>query len=218
MSADGLVLAAVRALALWLREDDNEMLRREAAGVVDMFVDLYRGSTTGGRHLDFRGPVLVALEGVVVERRGVEAFLESGGWGVLAGDMLGVLVGGGRDEGEAERGTEVVRVLMGVVEAEESAVGEEGLDVVTGVAGWDYQAPGEGVEVGVVEEFQAAVLQLVTALLVAVQPGVRRRYVHSMSAVVGIAEQLKARVVKGKGDMGLVEGLDDVIVTLNELR
>lgn len=217
MAADPLVLAAVRALALWLREDDNEMLRREAAGVVDMFVDLYRGSGGGGRHLDFRGPVLVALEGVVVERRGVEAFLESGGWGVLAGDMLGVLTGG-RDEGEAERGTEVVRVLMGVVEAEESAVGEEGLDVVTGVAGWDYQAPGEGVEVGVVEEFQAAVLQLVTALLVAVQPGVRRRYVHSMSAVVGIAEQLKARVVKGKGDRGLVEGLDDVIVTLNEFR
>lgn len=194
------------------------MLRREAAGVVDMFVDLYRGSSGGGRHLDFRGPVLVALEGVVVERRGVEALLESGGWGVLAGDMLGVLVAGGREEGEAERGTEVVRVLMGVVEAEESAVGEEGLDVVTRVAGWDYQAPGEGVEVGVVEEFQAAVLQLVTALLVAVPPGARRRYVHSMSAVVGIAEQLKERVVEGKGDRGLVEGLDDVVVTLNELR
>ncbi|KAK0738243.1 Neurochondrin-domain-containing protein [Schizothecium vesticola] len=128
VAADPLVLAAARALALWLREDDNEMLRREAAGVVDMFVDLYRGSGAGGsRHLDFRGPVLVALEGVVVERRGVEALLENGGWGVLAGDMLGVLVGtGGRDEGEAGRGVEVVRVLMMVVEAEESAVGRRG--------------------------------------------------------------------------------------------
>ncbi|KAK1835120.1 Neurochondrin-domain-containing protein [Podospora conica] len=218
VAADPLVLAAVRALALWLREDDNETLRREAAGVVDMFVDLYRGSGGGAdkRHLDFRGPVLVALEGVVVERRGVEAFLENGGWGVLAGDMLGVLFGGG-GEGEAARGIEVVRVLMLVAEAEESAVGEEGLDVVTRVAGWDYQAPEKGVEVGVVEEFQAAVLQLVTALLEAVEPGVRKRYAHSISAVVGVARQLTERVVEGKGDRGLVEGLEDVMVTLNGL-
>jgi hypothetical protein len=60
-----------------------------------------------------------------------------------------------------------------------------------------------------------AALQLVTTLLVNTHPGMRKRYVHSMSAVLGIAKQLEGSV---KGDEALSEALEDVVGTLTALR
>lgn len=217
---DPLVLAGVRALAVWLREDDNEMLRKEAAGLADMLVELYRGSGEAGR-LDFRRAVLVALEGVTVEWKGVEAFLEQGGWSALTDDLLAILQAQAQadtDDAEAARGVEVVRVLLPIVEAEEPGVREEWMDLVTRVAAWDVPSVPENRAVGVVEEFQVAVLQLVTALLVNTHAGMQRRYVHSTSAVLGIAGQLKKRIRDGGGDAGLKESLEDVLTTLGRLR
>ncbi|KAK0711504.1 Neurochondrin-domain-containing protein [Lasiosphaeris hirsuta] len=216
---DPLVLAGVRALAVWLREDDNEMLRKEAAGLADMFVELFRGSGEPGR-LDFRRAVLVALEGITVEWKGVEAFLKHGGWSVLADDLLAILQAQTKadtDDAEAARGVEVVRVLLPIVEAEDPGVREEWMDLVTRVAAWDVPAP-EDRPVGVVEEFQVAVLQLVTALLVNTHAGMQKRSVHSTSAVLGIAGQLKKRIRDGGGDPGLKESLEDVLTTLGRLR
>jgi hypothetical protein len=86
------------------------------------------------------------------------------------------------------------------------------MDVVTRVAAWwvpDEKQP------SIVEECQVAVLQLVTALVANSHPGMQKRYVHSTSAVVGIAEQLRGKI---KGDAGLEEALEDVLVTLSKLR
>lgn len=215
---DGLILSAVRALALWLREDDNDQLRREAAGLADLFVDLYSASMKRGHEerggLDFRQPVLVAFEGITAcEEEGVEALLEHEGWKVLAEDMLGILSASSKEtnEEEAGRGIEIVRVLLPIVEAESPGAREEWMDVVTRVAAW--HVPDQRQE-GRVEEFQVAVCQLVTALLVNNHPGVVRRYRHSIGAVVGVVRQLRER---GKRDAALREELDDVLVTLEEL-
>lgn len=218
VAADPLTLAAIRALAIWLREDDNDMLRKEAAGLVDMFLDLYRGSTDPNS-LDFRRPVLVALEGITTEKKGIEAFLTNDGWQTLAEDMLVVLEQSStvRDEGEAARGVEVARVLLHVAEAERPGPREAWMDVVTRVAAWYYTPPAEGY-VGMVDEFQVAVLQLVTALLAGSHPGLQKRYAHSTSAVLGVASALGERIVKAKGDGGLVEAVEDVLVTLGKLR
>lgn len=216
ISNDPLVLAAVQALAIWLREDDNEMLRKEAAGLVDMLMDLYRRSATPVESLNFQRPVLVALEGITAEKKGIEAFINNDGWQVLADDMMAILHGS-RDEGEAAKGVEVVRVLLHVAEAERPGPREQWMDVVTRVAAWYYVAP-EDAPVGMVEEFQVAALQLVTALLSGTHPGVRKRYVHSTSAVLGVAVSLKKSIVSRKGEKGLVEGLEDVLVTLGEFR
>jgi hypothetical protein len=160
--------------------------------------------------------VLVAFEGVCEERRGREAFLENGGWEVLAGDLGAIVergvVGGGRED-DAARGVEVVRVLLRVVEEEQPGPKEQWMDVVTRVAGLDVAA--EGSLPPVVVEFEVAALQLVTTLLVNTHPGMRKRYVHSMSAVLGIAKQLEGRV---KGDKALGEALEDVVGTLTALR
>lgn len=215
---DSLVLAAVRALALWLREDDNEQLRREAAGLADLLVDLYSASCKRAAGLDFRRPVLVALEGVTAAEDGVEALLAHGGWEVLSGDMLEILAATSREENaddgdeeeDAARGIEIVRVLLPIVEAESPGAREEWMDVVTRVAAWDVP---QRRRTGVVEEFQVAVVQLVTALLVNNHPGVVRRYRHSVGAVVGVVRQLRER-----GDAALREELDDVMEVLDGLE
>lgn len=209
---DPLVLAAVRALAIWLREDDNDLLRAEAAGLCDMLMDLYK-SSPGGR-LDFRRPVLVALEGIVTLDEGVAAVLDNEGWGVLTGDKLAILRAPA-DESEAARGIEIVRVLLHIVEREEPGSREAWMGVVTTVAAWDVPDDMGQRQSLVVLEFQVAVLQLATALLANTHPGMQKRYVHSMGAVLGIAEQLRERA---EGDSGLSEALRDVVGTLRGFR
>lgn len=209
---DPLILAAIRALAIWLREDDNDTLRKEAAGLSDMLMDLYKASASG--RLDFRSPVLVALEGIAMVDDGVTSLLENEGWEVLTRDMLTILQASSSasDESEAARGIEIVRVLLPIAEREQPGSREAWMAVVTAVAAWDVP---DSEEPPVVLEFQVAVLQLVTALLANTHPNMQRRYVHSISAVVGIAERLEERAGR---DPGLLESLKDVENTLGSLR
>ncbi|KAK4230821.1 Neurochondrin-domain-containing protein [Podospora fimiseda] len=204
---DPLILAAVRALAIWLREDDGEVLRREASGLVDCFVELY---ASNGR-LDFKRPVLAALEGIVAERKGREAVLTEGGWKVLGEDLAEILHTG--EEEAAARGIEIVRVMLSIVEEEEGDTREEWMDLVTKVA-WLYVPEDKKVKAATVE-FWFAVLQLITAILVGAHSGMRKRYKHSISAVVGISEQLSGKI---RGDGELEEALEDVRSTLVDMR
>ncbi|KAA8632084.1 hypothetical protein SMACR_02207 [Sordaria macrospora] len=244
---DPLILAAIRALAIWLREDDNEQLRKEASGLGDLFVELYHrscqanlnpstpnpSSNERNEKLDFRRPILMAFEGLIEERKGVDSFLTNGGWQALSQDLITILQNSSTtvaDEAEASRGTEIVRVLLQVAEQERPGPKEEWLDLVTQVAAWpvpderdDEEEDEEMQDAGrkeaklVVYEFQVAALQLVTALLAGSHQGVQRRYVHSTSAVLGIARVLMGRV-KRVGDGELVEALEDVEGTLGGLR
>lgn len=213
-SQDPLILAAVRTLAIWLRDDDNDTLRREAAGLADMLMDLYKASASG--RLDFRSPVLVALEGIIAVDEGVAALLANEGWEVLTGDMLSILQTGSSapPASEAARGIEIVRVLLPVVEREQPGSRESWLAVVTAVAAWHVPDCADGQPL-VVLEFQVAVLQLVTALLTNTHPGVQRRYVHSIGAVMGIAKRLHGTA---SADTGLLEDLEDVESTLGSFR
>ncbi len=86
------------------------------------------------------------------------------------------------------------------------------MDVVTRAAAWSVP---EGKQGAVVEECQVAVMQLVTALLESTHPGMRQRYVHSTSAVMGVARQLRGKV---RGDKQSEEALEDVLETLSGLR
>jgi hypothetical protein len=213
---DPLILAAVRTLALWLREDENDMLRKEATGLTDMFMDLYKSSAEKGARLDFRRPVLVALEGTTAIEEGAAALLDHNGWEVLAQDLLAILrsTSSASDEDEAARGIEIVRVLIPTVERESPGSREAWMAVVTAVAAWDVP---EAEQPPVVYEFQVAVLQLIAALMSNTHPGMQRRYVHSTSAVLGIVEQLMGKIVKIH-DEALEDSLRDVETTLSALR
>lgn len=248
VNRDPLVLAAVRALALWLREDDNEVLRREAAGLTDMFMDLYSSSSSDPSSLDFRRPVLVAFEGIsaltaegsgdtggdevhdddTYERDAAALLLEHGAWKTLTTDLLAILQGP-LSAAEAARGIEIVRVLLPIVEEERPGTREAWMDVVTLVAAWagpsdedSNSSVADTLTAGTLAECRVAVLQLVTALVVNAHPSVRRRYTHSISAVVGLASQLRPTLAPSRIGASLsgslVDALDDVKMTLEDTR
>ena len=134
MPEDPLTLSEIRALALWLREDDNDALRKEAAGITDVLLGLFSERQAG---IDFCSPVLIALEGVLEVPEGVEAFLREEGWEKLTLRIQEVL---DTDEArEAEQGIEIVRVLLAVVESDVTGPSKENWMKIVGLAVGAFQ-------------------------------------------------------------------------------
>jgi hypothetical protein len=208
---DPFILSALRALALWLREDDNEVLRQEAIGLTDMFLDLYKSSSP--ETLDFREPILVALEALTTLDQGREQLLNQEGWRILIGDLVGILDSSSyaNREGDAARGIEIVRVLLPVVEVERGGTTESWMDLITSTAAWSLPNQNQS---PTVQEFEVAVLQLCCAVLERATAGMRSRYVHSISAITGIASQLGQRV-QPQDPLG--DSIGDVLETLRGL-
>ena len=150
---DQLIVSAVSYVALWLREDENEELRKEAAGILDVFLALYQASdgyqdrTAANATLraidsaSFKSPVLVALEGILTSEDGIEAFERARGWGVLAADLSGIMRNVPKSlstPNEIRRGIEIVRVLFQLVESEAATggtTGEDRMAILNQVAG-----------------------------------------------------------------------------------
>ncbi|KAI9167383.1 putative pyridine nucleotide-disulfide oxidoreductase RclA [Paramyrothecium foliicola] len=187
---DPFILSAIRALSLWLREDDNELLRKEATGLTDMLLDLYKSSAA--ETLDFRSPVLVAFEALCTLDQGRELFLNNNGWQVLVKDLTEMLQQSSyrSQEDSASRGIEIVRVLLAIVEQEHGGAAELWMDLITATAAWNV--PDE-VQLETAREFEIAVLQLCCAVLVKANTGMRSRFSHSIGAIAGIATQLSQR-------------------------
>lgn len=208
---DMFILSAVRALALWLREEENDILRKEATGLMDMFMDLYKSSSQ--HKLDFRSPVLVALEGVTTLPKGRELLLANEGWTILAHDLNSILQHASQTWGEQEvaRATDIVRILLPIVEQESNGVPEAWMDLITSVAAWDVPDSGLPPQV---QEAVISSLQLCCAVLVAANRGMRQRYKHSIAAIYGIASQLAKQVSQDNPER---EILEDVLATLGSL-
>ncbi|KAL6903045.1 Neurochondrin domain-containing protein [Trichoderma evansii] len=209
---DPFILSAVRALSLWLREEENDILRKEATGLTDMFIDLYRGSSTD--KLDFRSPILVALEGLVTFEKGRNILLEHDGWKTLSQDLGEILRQNTStiNEGEAYlRGIQIVRVLLQVAE-ESNSTNEEWMNLITAVAAWDVFLQQDWAPL--LLELQVGALQLCCALLIKASPGMRKRYAHSVSALVGIATVLEKGIPR---DDVLREDIEDLSEVLGNL-
>ncbi|KAH7182819.1 Neurochondrin-domain-containing protein [Fusarium flagelliforme] len=207
---DMFILSAVRALALWLREEENDTLRKEATGLIDMFMDLYKSSSQD--KLDFRSAVLVALEGLTTLPQGRDLFLANQGWAILTRDLSSVLQHSRTlQDQDTARATEIVRVLLPIVEQETGGVPEGWMDLITAVAAWDI--PDSGLS-PLCQEAIVAALQLCCAVLIEANSGMRQRYWHSMAAIHGIAAQLDKQL--GKDDPER-EMLEDVLATLASL-
>ncbi|KAG5772783.1 hypothetical protein H9Q72_001186 [Fusarium xylarioides] len=208
---DMFILSAVRALALWLREEENDILRKEATGLMDMFMDLYKSSSQ--HKLDFRSPVLVALEGVTTLPQGRELLLANEGWTILAHDLNSILQHASRTCGEQEaaRATDIVRILLPIVEQESNGVPEAWMDLITSVAAWDIPDSELSPQA---QEAVISSLQLCCSVLGAANQGMRQRYKHSIAAIFGIASQLAKQVNHDNPER---EMLEDVLTTLGSL-
>lgn len=208
---DPFILSAIRTSALWLREDENDSLRKEATGLTDMFMDLYQSSSV--ETLDFRSPILVALEALVTLDQGRELLLSHGGWETLSKDLASIMQQTSRSghEGKASRGIDLVRILLPIVEQESAGTAESWMNFITTVAAWDFP---DQEQPPLVQEFQVSVLQLCCTLLAEASGGMRVRYRHSVSAINGIASRVNRTVSKNSP---LREAMDDVLDTLNGL-
>lgn len=195
INSDTLVLAGIRALAIWVREDENENLRNESAGIMDMLVELYKTSTL--EKLDFRYPILLALEGILTTEDGVESFVAQDGWQVVVRDLEIIL----RDiwkepasatlfaSSEAARGLEIVRVLLAVVDHPSTSFPQEGwMRAVTTAAS---MKPPSATSATIVLEFQISMLQLAAALLSKATGSMQKQYVTSNAALLSLTSQLE---------------------------
>jgi len=82
---DPVVMSAIRALSLWLREDDS--LGKEAGGLMDVFLGLWKQSQSSPGGVDYRLWLVSALEGTLTEKNGREMFRKMGGWELLWGEV-----------------------------------------------------------------------------------------------------------------------------------
>ena len=218
-----LILAGIRALAIWIREDENENLRNESAGIMDMLVGLYKTSTQG--KVESRYPILLALEGILTTEDGVESFLGQDGWKVVVQDLEQILrnvssePASRNSSNEAARGLEIVRVLLAVIDSPStSSPQEHWMGAVTTIASMKVppQTP-----TPIILEFQISMLQLATALLSEAAGGMRKRYVTSNVALSGLTNQLEA-IVKRVDDKAeateFMALLNDVSLDIENLR
>lgn len=220
---DPLILAGIRAIAIWIREDDNDNLRNEAAGLMDMFTELYKESSHRSASTDFRYPVLLALEGIMATEEGIESFLAQNGWQIVSDDLESILRGT-LDSQEssvvpaANRGLQIVRVLLAVLDHPHTTFPEENwMATIKATAAMKAASPKNP---SVVLEFQIAMLQLSTALLGKASGGMTKRHITSHPALAGIAKQLKSVVgiIDDKMEAAELMGLlDDVSLDLENM-
>lgn len=217
-ATDAFILSAIRAIALWVRDDDGDTLRKEGSGLMDMFMELYQSSGLASSQpngLDYRLPILAALEGILRTSKGIDAFTSHDGWAILSRDVLKILEESSTpsilQQTDLVRGTRITLVLHIVLESEGSTQ-EDWMSIVTAVAAYDTPTAESGAENTTLLEFQADILQLAATLLENANPGMRRRYVHSTGAIRGIAEQLKGRAEVGSDT---AKQLEDVLSTLD---
>lgn len=209
---DPFMLSALRALTLWLREDENDQLSKEGTGLMDILLELFTNSPKA--KLDFRSPILVGLEGLVAIDQGRRIFLQNDGWLVLSRDLVRTIQSHREleDKREATTCVDTVRVLLAVAEGEETTA-ETWLDLITGVAAWDV--PDGSTTACVAVDARVAVLQLCCTVLVQANPGMRSRYRHSIAAIAGIATSMNAQI----GQLSeYSEQMEDVMTTLDRLR
>jgi hypothetical protein len=111
---DPIILSGLRAAALWLREDENESLRSQALGILDMLLDLYKSSSEDSGDVDFRQPILTALHGILPSSStAVQDFLDQDGWRIVADDFTKCI----SKDPISSHLQDVIRVLLDVVES-----------------------------------------------------------------------------------------------------
>jgi len=200
-----LMAAQVRALGLWLREDENEKLRKEAVNVVDVLLSLCASMTTD----EIRSPIVIALQGIVTVPEGVETFLDKDGWRVLFEDLKSTLEPSSATGEHVIRAIEIVRLLLAVAESETSNhFRKEWLEIVplstTGVVTPELTSPVE-------LELRIGTWQLAVEVLSRAPVAARRKYVREAQRMAELASSLSDGVEDDETLEGLREVVDGVV-------
>ena len=157
---------------------------------------------------------------------GVENFTGQEGWKVLFQDLDSALKtvsnihlsNTSLVSSEAARGTQIVRVLLAVLDHPSTSFPQEEW-MVTVTSATSIKVPTTAIS-SVVLEFMIAVLQLSTALLSKSSGGMTKRFITKQPALRGLAQQLKSLAAKmddRSEEAEFVELLDDVTMDLENL-
>ncbi|KIW02471.1 uncharacterized protein PV09_06277 [Verruconis gallopava] len=110
---DPIILSGLRALSLWLREDENPGLHKQTIGIADMLAALYKESMKADAKTDFRHPILVLLEGLLsASDEAVQMLLDHDGWDLFASDLRQTSQS---SQSFATYMTDLIRVLLIIV-------------------------------------------------------------------------------------------------------
>jgi Neurochondrin len=89
VAKDPMILSGLRCVAIWLQEDENETLRSEALGILDMLLGLFKFESEDPEAVDFRQPVLTIIHAIIpFSDAGVDDLLNQGGWEIIAEDLM----------------------------------------------------------------------------------------------------------------------------------
>ncbi|KAI1154270.1 DUF1941-domain-containing protein [Nemania diffusa] len=164
---DPITASAIRLIATWLRDDDGETLRIQAAGLVEFFGELY-GNSTSADMPEVRLPIIAALEGILHTTDGREAFnntdflsrrlypdlraiLESPNIGLAAGDYI--------------RGSAIEQVFHILMEYDETSRYQAGsMDLLESIAKYNFE-PTKAEEGRSRLDFQTDTLELAVSVL-----------------------------------------------------
>ncbi|RPB05748.1 DUF1941-domain-containing protein [Choiromyces venosus 120613-1] len=201
---DPLVIAAVRALSLWLKEDES--LRKESGGLTDLFLGLWKKGKEDG--VDYRFWILSALEGTVEEDNGRERFLQYQGIHILWADLKAIYVNRNAGEDDLRIALDETRVLTQVVtlgdKANETWVKE--VLAVVNIRG----------DSGMRLELDAAMARLASACLAKTHKAVRRRLKDDVQKVKEVCGRLFAIASERMEDgEGIAELVGEAVEELN---
>jgi hypothetical protein len=113
LEKDVLIVGAVRALSRWVRDDEE--LRKEASGLMDVFLGLWQKGMEAG--VDYRPWIVGALQGVLEEVHGRAMFMEQKGWRLLWDDLKAICYSDPDDE-ELHLAAEEAKLLATFVRVE----------------------------------------------------------------------------------------------------
>lgn len=217
-AGDPIVLAGLRALSLWLREDDNPQLHEQAVGNMDMFIPLYSASMLPDAKADFRHPIITAFSGIFPgSDDAVQAFLNHKGWPVLADDLVQCYRSLGGQKANCYPPThmqDLIRVLIVVVES--SAVPQSQQLWMETVR---MMAKSSTPDVNDVETLETVVggWHLAVSILSKAPKRLQRTFSGDARMIKGLAQRVLDKIGVAMGD-GLGDSLIEIVEALEELE
>ncbi|KAI0024724.1 Neurochondrin-domain-containing protein [Xylariomycetidae sp. FL0641] len=120
---DPVVASSIQLVGIWLRDDDGDALRVQAASLMDIYAQLYRKNLSGQASgvSELRMPLLGVFEGIIQTPTGRKEFERHQGWSLLYHDFLQLLsgvMGGSLATAYSIRGSTLAHVFRLLLENE----------------------------------------------------------------------------------------------------
>lgn len=210
LAQDPIIISSVKALCLWLREDDSPVMRKEAAGALDAFLLFWESSTN--ETTDFRPWLIGALPTIIIEggKSPKESWRELHGWTKLYSTLLEIYkTASESDQDSILLGIEIARFLSGTAALEPAtAMGEKFIEIASLLKFSDPELR---------RQLDAWWAVLANSCLQVAPGGVRRGSVAERTRLQALSMRLVNAMIKG-GHQEEIGVLSEVLEELDALE